>query len=359
MLRRHNSCTSPSLKPMLIQIPFPFQERYKQDINLAIQLLHCKPDSFLPQKINSVCKAPSPFVLFLMFFNQNFDLSRQLPLETQSKVAAYMKLDCQSDSECSVGNLSKAKYQILPTDEDVHGAFASKLAYLETNEPRLFTDHNRSGEISVSPVVVAKYLENELKLKNPKHCSSCHCASKNLIDLDGMQTSFNIAIQTDVSTLSCIRCNSALNSPTHTTSPYLIKLKSSDSVISETKSSVSDFANLMDKTPYTPSKKDDLMVNPILGHHRLCEHTKNFSYQPKEDEAPKVKETLKSPKKENGKCDKARVDGEVAEKQTTPLSHGAGNGSSNSLWSKESSNKEGAKMFETFNRNLIKTMQVH
>lgn len=291
-----------------------------------------------------------------MFFNQNFELSRQLPLETQSKVASYMKLDCQSDSECSGGNLSKAKYQILPTtDEDALGAFVSKLANLQTNELRLPTDHNKNGEISVSPVVVAKYLEKELKLKNPKHCASCHCASKNLIDLDGMQTSFNIAIQTDVSTLSCIRCNSALNSPTHTTSPYLIKLKSSDSVISETKSSVSDFANLMDKTPYTPSKKDDLMVNPILGHHRLCEHTKSFGYQAKEDEAPKVKEAQKSPKKEKGKGDKT----EVAEKQTTPISHGAGNGSSNSLWSKESSNKEGAKMFETFNRNLIKTMQVH
>lgn len=272
-----------------------------------------------------------------------------------------MKLDSQSDSECSVGNLSKAKYQILPTtDEDVHGALfgnESELANFETNEPLLSID-NKNGEISVSPVVVAKYLENELKLKNPKHCVSCHCASKNLIDLDGMQTSFNIATQTDMSTLSCIRCNSALNSPTHTTSPYLIKLKSSDSVISETKSSVSDFANLMDKTPYTPSKKDDLMVNPILGHHRLCEHTKNFSYQLKEDEPPKVKESLKSPKEEKGKNDKTRVDGEVAEKEATSLSHGAGNGSSNSLWSKESSNKEGAKMFETFNRNLIKTMQV-
>lgn len=234
----------------------------------------------------------------------------------------------------------------------------SELASCETNEPLLSTDNNKNGEISVSPVVVAKYLENEIKLKNPKHCVSCHCASKNLIDLNGMQTSFNIAIQTDVSTLSCIRCNSALNSPTHTTSPYLIKLKSSDSVISETKSSVSDFTNLMDKTPYSPSKKDDLMVNPILGHHVLCEHTKNFSYQNKEDEAPKAKETLKSPQEEKGKGDKTRVDGEFAEKETMPLSHGAGNGSSNSLWSKDS-NKEGAKMFETFNRNLIKTMQVY
>ena len=36
----------------------------------------------------------------------------------QSKVTSYMKLDSQSDSECSIGNPSKAKYQILPTNDD-------------------------------------------------------------------------------------------------------------------------------------------------------------------------------------------------------------------------------------------------
>lgn len=32
------------------------QERYKADMSLAIQLLQCKPDSFVPQKITSVSK---------------------------------------------------------------------------------------------------------------------------------------------------------------------------------------------------------------------------------------------------------------------------------------------------------------
>lgn len=36
----------------------------------------------------------------------------------QSKVTTYMKIDSQSDSECSVGNSTRAKYQILPTDDD-------------------------------------------------------------------------------------------------------------------------------------------------------------------------------------------------------------------------------------------------
>jgi len=32
----------------------PAQERYKADISLAIQLLQCKPDSFVSQKVSSV-----------------------------------------------------------------------------------------------------------------------------------------------------------------------------------------------------------------------------------------------------------------------------------------------------------------
>lgn len=31
-----------------------FQERYKNDMNLAIQLLQCKPDNFVSQKLDNV-----------------------------------------------------------------------------------------------------------------------------------------------------------------------------------------------------------------------------------------------------------------------------------------------------------------
>lgn len=33
-----------------------FQERYKNDMNLAIQLLQCKPDNFVAQKLDNVSK---------------------------------------------------------------------------------------------------------------------------------------------------------------------------------------------------------------------------------------------------------------------------------------------------------------
>ncbi|CRK86236.1 CLUMA_CG000174, isoform A [Clunio marinus] len=316
-------------------------ERYKQDINLAIQLLHCKPDNFLPQKITS------------------------LPLEMQSKVSSYMKLDSQSDSESSTGNLTKGKYQILPTnDEDAH---LSGKNFIQTpialnNGLVSGLDLNKNSELRVSPMVVAKFLESELKSKDAKHCETCFCSSKRLIE--GFHGNFNAATQTDTNTLYCLRCNSNLNSPSHTNSPYLIKLKSSDSVISETKSSVSDFTNLNEKTP---SKKDDLMVNPILGHHRLCEHTKNFSFQPKDEEisndnghhTPKTTNDIenKSQKvQEKANETKVNSDEKLTRRQSLTLSHGPGNGSNNSLWSRTSS-REGAKLFESFNRNLIKAMR--
>ncbi|KAL9902980.1 tight junction-associated protein 1 [Glossina fuscipes] len=73
-------------------------ERYKADISLAIQLLHCKPDSFLPQKVSA------------------------LPLDIQSKVSAYMRLETNShsDSESSitgVGVTTTAAYKVLPASD--------------------------------------------------------------------------------------------------------------------------------------------------------------------------------------------------------------------------------------------------
>lgn len=73
-------------------------ERYKADISLAIQLLQCKPDSFVSQKVSS------------------------LPIDIQSKVSAYMRLETNShsDSECSnsgVGVATTASYKVLPASD--------------------------------------------------------------------------------------------------------------------------------------------------------------------------------------------------------------------------------------------------
>ncbi|XP_030567157.1 bromodomain-containing protein DDB_G0270170 isoform X2 [Drosophila novamexicana] len=308
-------------------------ERYKADISLAIQLLQCKPDSFVPQKVSS------------------------LPIDIQSKVSAYMRLETNShsDSECSnsgVGVATTASYKVLPVSDSpppapcpfpptamvysmrgldaANGNSANAQTAPANNnnnnnsnnsnnnsrgsstkdtinnnnisnnnnkhsssqtlngQPKTNSNNNNNNNADpdmISPTVMAKFLEDELKLNDVKHCDTCQCSKQDLTVLADIARSYSVATQTPhslatagASTLNepltqlCLRCHSNLNSPSRTNSPYLMKLvKSSDSVISETKSSVSDL-NDMDKL-FTLPKKDDLMVNPILGHHRLCERT--------------------------------------------------------------------------------------
>ncbi|XP_053955129.1 uncharacterized protein LOC128861200 [Anastrepha ludens] len=320
-------------------------ERYKSDINLAIQLLQCKPDSFMPQKVSS------------------------LPTDIQSKVSAYMRLETNShsDSEGStsgVGTATTASYKVLPASDSPpptacpfpptamvysmrglgkYGKRTSTDSNMNLNnnnnhnnnnnnnngnndnnsikEPLLnnniITTNNDTCESStelnadiiatsnnsnvitnssplsngdsnnpdmISPIIMAKFLEAELKASEVKHCDTCKCSKQDLTVLADVSRCYTVSTQTPFQlqlsggnlneplTQLCLRCHSNLNSPSRTNSPYLMKLvKSSDSVISETKSSVSDL-NDMDKL-FTPAKKDDLMVNPILGHHRLCDRT--------------------------------------------------------------------------------------
>uniref|UniRef100_A0A182LUZ9 Uncharacterized protein n=1 Tax=Anopheles culicifacies TaxID=139723 RepID=A0A182LUZ9_9DIPT len=371
-----------------------------------------------------------------------------------------------------------------------------------------------NGQNVVSPSVMAKFLEDELKssdalLGTPiKHCDTCVCTHGNsmagtgetrlhdsgsllLADLLGSeQKYYSVATQTlikgETNNSLCLRCSSNLNSPSHNNSPYMMKLiKSSDSVISETKSSVSDYLTTPDKVSPTgggstngpvgpggangthalPScdigsggegdsseplsllvstKKDDLMVNPILGHHRIAadrtasltsnaadQHHINHQQQQHSKLAAKLPASQQPAKKlgisveSSYKPSKPPVCGgggaigvgqmtpqlnrtdatataqqpkfshdspsyiikdmdQMSGSHATPISS-TGNGalgqtgkygtsangsvgsglyhtvgSTNSLWSRTSSKdpeKDGAKMFEIFNRNLIKTIK--
>lgn len=227
-----------------------------------------------------------------------------------------------------------------------------------------------SKDHKITTNVIADFLESEIKSKNHRHCDTCSCSKKNYVDMD-MLTHLNASTQTEISTLNCIRCSSGLNSPSHTNSPYFTKPKSSDSVISETKSSVSDFANQIDKT-FSPSKNDsDLLVNPVLGHHRLCDFRNFHNHMQKEkfdDDISRKCDSMISnksncyDKNSLGGSQKSSSAGENSGSRVKPLeknamSHGPGNGSNNSIWSR-SSNKECSKIFENFNRKLIKAMKV-
>lgn len=249
----------------------------------------------------------------------------------------------------------------------------------------------------ISPAVIAKYLQEELKASEIKHCDTCLCASghRDLTVLADTARSYSVGTQThlhgDATNSLCLRCNNNLNSPSRTNSPYIMKLvKSSDSVISETKSSYSGSLtglNAQDKL-YSPIKKDDLTVNPILGHHRLCERTTSQMQREAVSVELQIENeirglTNKALHLSNGKHTGAAGGGTLIRLQKDRLGNELGremqnggdgttsktvqidtaSGSTNSLWSKSSSNNnitnaDGPKMFETFNRNLIKSIKV-
>lgn len=286
----------------------------------------------------------------------------------------------------------------------------------------------------ISPSIIAKYLEDELKSSDIKHCDTCLCTNHDLTVIPDTDRTYSIGTQTtlpgDAINSLCLRCNSNLNSPSRTNSPYIMKLvKSSDSVISETKSSMSD-SNDNDKL-FTPVKKDDLMVNPILSHHRLCDRTpkmlditlnnnnnkcvsdnmqfidakitttttttpmimcdgqhhtnNNNNNKSIEMRSPEIiiSSSGSSCHNINNNAENGCIATEQHNSKELQLSSGSGGGnviidmksigkseknpdtvtgSTNSLWSKTSSsntnNIEGAKIFENFNRNLIKSMRV-
>uniref|UniRef100_A0A1B0CK95 Uncharacterized protein n=1 Tax=Lutzomyia longipalpis TaxID=7200 RepID=A0A1B0CK95_LUTLO len=254
-------------------------ERYKMDMSLAIQLLQCKPDSFVSQKISS------------------------LPAEIQSKVASYMRLDTNSHSD-SEGSTSGAidgtsrSYRVLPASDSPPPLCPfppTAMVY----SMRGIADAAQSPEGQdqvITPSTMAKFLEDELKSSEIKHCESCQCTTKDLTVLPDTQKTYTVGTQTllhgEANNSLCLRCNSNLNSPSRTNSPYIMKLvKSSDSVISETKSSVSN--STQNEKLFTPVKKEELMVNPILGHHRICDRTSLKSpmeplTDPADSENPKI-----------------------------------------------------------------------
>lgn len=294
----------------------------------------------------------------------------------------------------------------------------------------------------ISPSLMARYLHDELKASEVKHCDTCVCASgggRDLTVLADTAHSYSVGTQTllhgDAHNALCLRCNSNLNSPSRTNSPYIMKLvKSSDSVISETKSSYSGSLAALDMTGFVgggggggsggcdpqryanaaatlaplaqQQRKDDLTVNPILGHHRLCDRKMTSSAKREREAAAaaaaaasvelQIENELRglSSKQPMGKAPMAATPkmSTTAATMPTTLYGGDGanpaagqqqqhqqqpmdttSGSTNSLWSKSSSsnnpqhthnggaavgNVEGAKMFETFNRNLIKSIKV-
>lgn len=225
----------------------------------------------------------------------------------------------------------------------------------------------------ISPLGIAKYLEDKLKAANVKHCETCLCANRDLRVLADIDQTYNVGTQTilqgDVNFALCLRCNSNLNSPSSTNSPFILKLvKSCDSIVSDAKSSIS-CAGSNEKLL---GKKDELMVNPILGHTPMSErtvkkHTTPSRSMPEIVSLSHSTQSCAKPYANNGPVDglskqHTSVSDEIARPKECNRSSRQNErttaSSSSSLSNRSTVAVDGSKLFESFNRNLIKSIKV-
>lgn len=233
---------------------------------------------------------------------------------------------------------------------------------------------NNGDDQMISPLGIAKYLEDKLKAANVKHCETCLCSSRDLRVLADIDQTYNVGTQTilqgDVNFALCLRCNSNLNSPSSTNSPFILKLvKSCDSIISDAKSSISCSGS----NEKLLGKKDELTVNPILGHTPISERTVKKHTTPnrsmQENLSSLSSQSCAKPFINNGTHDtQPTKNNSIVSDENLPRSKESSRlqrqserataSSSSSLSNRSSAAVDGSKLFESFNRNLIKSIKV-
>lgn len=232
---------------------------------------------------------------------------------------------------------------------------------------------------------MAKYLEDKLKAANAKHCDTCLCATRDLrvladIEPISLSVQTQTMMQTDTNYALCLRCNCNLNSPSDyiTSSPYMMNLvKSCDSIMSDVKNGISCIES-SDKMHN--GKKDELMVNPILGHTPISERAARKQTTPNRSTCatPSTILTHSKPFTSNNIAnatdggnessndidmrDNISKDDEISLNKDTNRTHGQIDRTTNSSSSLSNRSSiavlDGPKLFESFNRNLIKSIKV-
>ncbi|CAH2041351.1 unnamed protein product, partial [Iphiclides podalirius] len=139
-------------------------ERYKNDMNLAIQLLQCKPDNFVSQKLDN------------------------LPVDTQARVSQYVMSKASkpaSSSQSKSGN-----------DLDTFDA--------------------SEYEFNISASLMSKILEDSIQDTLTKHCDTCTCTKTQNKPFCYNESYYTVSTQTLVSgemkNSLCLNCNAEMRS---------------------------------------------------------------------------------------------------------------------------------------------------
>lgn len=136
-------------------------ERNRNDVNLAIQLLHCKPSNFVPQKFES------------------------LPVDLQQKVKLYMS----NKKKCGEGN-NQPKHEMKTIKVPIP-TFPPTAMFYSVNKSEKDNDDQKSGKPVdiVSAAIMAKILEErEKERQNVKHCNTCICPLQRVFTNQTTQT---------------------------------------------------------------------------------------------------------------------------------------------------------------------------
>ncbi|KAK9511044.1 hypothetical protein O3M35_005693 [Rhynocoris fuscipes] len=131
-------------------------ERYRNDVNLAIQLLQCKPSNFVSQKYDS------------------------LPSEMQQKVRNYISSKRrQSDGNGNVQPKAEMKTikVPIPTYPPTAMVYSVNKGNLDKEVNNAEDKGNQQGPVDiVSAAIMAKILEEREKERSQtKHCETCTC----------------------------------------------------------------------------------------------------------------------------------------------------------------------------------------
>ncbi|XP_039756810.1 uncharacterized protein LOC120631356 [Pararge aegeria] len=139
-------------------------ERYKNDMNLAIQLLQCKPDNFVSQKLDS------------------------LPVDTQARVSQY----------------------VMSKTAKPGGSTQSK------NGNEIDTFDASEYEFNISASLMSKILEDSIQDSVTKHCDTCSCSKTQNKPFCYNEGYYTVSTQTvlsgEIKNNICLNCNAEIKS---------------------------------------------------------------------------------------------------------------------------------------------------
>ncbi|XP_049815641.1 uncharacterized protein LOC126262832 [Schistocerca nitens] len=163
-------------------------ERYRNDVNLAIQLLQCKPNNFVPQRYDS------------------------LPADLQQKVLSYIYMCGRRRAPDS--NSAPIKMEMKTIKVPIPSSPPTSMVYSVNKNVSESDDSTDEGTEtaqppvdSVSAAIMAKVLEERQRERQQiRHCESCQCHSQSGRIVENYMKGSDATIQVDFPCLWCGQC---------------------------------------------------------------------------------------------------------------------------------------------------------